>query len=751
MHHHRAGSRAAVRASRPGYGATSRSGACSSGPTVTDGRVYPLFEHGFGPGLDPTSPPPASAVGIRAAGRRSGHAALRASPPVRQERRAIDALAGLGFGHIEIGTVTAQPQPGNPKPRLFGCRRQRRRQPDGLQQRRRRSRRGAARGACRRRLVLGVNVGKTEVVPEDDVAAVLADYGRSTRSPRAARRLPRRQRELAEHAGLRTLQAVERLQPAARSRTSGRSDRAADPGAAAGEGRPDLVDDDAVAVADLVLEMGSRLIATNTTISREGLRSHPRDGRGRGGRALGSAAHGPGHRGGAAAARAGRTRPHADRGRRHHHGRGRPRRLAAGADLLQGYTAFMYERPGWPRRLRHPRRPPREPRGDFGNFQNELYFGAIGVACRRTRSCSPTWRPPPSRRCRRSCVLRRRRQRQRVHPADQRHRVRPVGADAADAARPRPSGTLSVELFGMRLPTPLMLAPIGRDRSGHPGRARRPPRPEASAATGVPMIASTLIVDPLEDVAAALGDTPACSSSTRRTNRDLAASFVKRAERRLQGASSSRSTPGCRAGARATCATGNFPQLRGKAWPTTSPTRSSGELTRRPRRIRGTRCCTWVGDLRQPADLGRPALAALAHRSPAGAQGDLPPRRRAPGDRRGRRRHLLLQPRRPPGQRRRRGDRLLPGVVDAAAASDAPVIFDSGVRRGADVVKALALGATAVGIGRPYAYGLAIGGVPRRRARAALVARRGRPDHGGRRLPDARRPDARRRRRLRVP
>ena len=38
------------------------------------------------------------------------------------------------------------------------------------------------------------------------------------------------------------------------------------------------------------------------------------------------------------------------------------------------------------------------------------------------------------------------------------------------------------------------------------------------------------------------------------------------------------------------------------------------------------------------------------------------------------------------------------------------MLFDSGIRCGADIVKALALGATAVGIGRPYAYGLALGG-----------------------------------------
>ncbi|MBO0830291.1 MAG: alpha-hydroxy-acid oxidizing protein, partial [Streptosporangiales bacterium] len=51
----------------------------------------------------------------------------------------------------------------------------------------------------------------------------------------------------------------------------------------------------------------------------------------------------------------------------------------------------------------------------------------------------------------------------------------------------------------------------------------------------------------------------------------------------------------------------------------------------------------------------------------------------------------------------------LPGVVDAVAGA-VPVFLDSGVRTGADVVKALALGATAVLLGRPYVYALALGG-----------------------------------------
>lgn len=89
---------------------------------------------------------------------------------------------------------------------------------------------------------------------------------------------------------------------------------------------------------------------------------------------------------------------------------------------------------------------------------------------------------------------------------------------------------LSVELFGMTLPSPALLAPVGviglcaQDGHGDLATAR------AAARTGVPMIASTMSADPMEQVAAELGDTPGFFQLYTPTDRELAASFVHRAE-----------------------------------------------------------------------------------------------------------------------------------------------------------------------------------------------------------------------------
>ncbi len=269
---------------------------------------------------------------------------------------------------------------------------------------------------------------------------------------------------------------------------------------------------------------------------------------------------------------------------------------------------------------------------------------------------------------------------------------------------------LSVELFGLTLPSPVFMAPIGviglcaQDGHGDLATAR------AAAATGVPMVASTLTVDPLEDVAAALGGTPGFFQLYTPNDRELAASFVQRAEAAgFKGIVVTLDTwvTGWRP---RDLSTSNFPQLRGHCLAnyTSDPVFRAG-LHRPPEEDPQGAVLRWVqvfGNALTWDDL--PWLRSLT---------DLP---------------LLVKGICHPDDARRARDGgvdgiycsnhggrqangglpaldCLPQVVEAA--DGLPVLFDSGVRSGADVVKALALGATAVGIGRPYAYGLALGGV----------------------------------------
>ncbi|GLU46219.1 quinone-dependent dihydroorotate dehydrogenase [Nocardiopsis ansamitocini] len=182
-------------------------------------------------------------------------------------------LSALGFSHVEIGTVTARPQPGNPAPRLFRLVADRaivnrmgfnNDGSEAVAARLRVQRAGGARG-----LIIGANIGKTKIVPESEA---VADYVASAR----------RFADIADYVavnvsspntpGLRDLQAVEHLRPllAAVRATLDEQGRPELPLLV--KIAPDLADTDIDAVADLALELGLHgIIATNTTISRADL------------------------------------------------------------------------------------------------------------------------------------------------------------------------------------------------------------------------------------------------------------------------------------------------------------------------------------------------------------------------------------------------------------------------------------------------------------------------------------------------
>jgi lactate 2-monooxygenase len=267
---------------------------------------------------------------------------------------------------------------------------------------------------------------------------------------------------------------------------------------------------------------------------------------------------------------------------------------------------------------------------------------------------------------------------------------------------------LSTEVLGTTLPAPVMLAPIGVLGIVHEDGELAVAR--AASSLGVPFILSTAASNTLEDVAKAAGNGPRWFQLYWPNDEEIAASFVSRAEA---------------AGYAAIVVTLDVPQL---AW--------------RPRDLQGAflpfltgeGIANYVGD---PAFLAQ--LDESPEANPTGAvlkwvsvfphptltwerlswlrertslpillKGVLHPKDARKAARAGIDGIIVSNH----GGRQVDGAiaalDALPAVVEEAG--DLPVLLDSGVRTGADAVKAIALGARAVLLGRPYAFGLGVGG-----------------------------------------
>ena len=277
----------------------------------------------------------------------------------------------LGFGYAEVGTVTAHPQAGNPAPRLFRLPADR-----ALLNRMGFNNRGAGELAVqlarhRPPVPIGVNIGKTKATPAADA---VTDYRASARlvAPLASYLVVNVSSP--NTPGLRELQAVESLRPILEGVLLETSETSTP---VLVKIAPDVSDSDVDDIADLALELGlAGIVATNTTVSRDGLRTPGLDGLGEGG------ISGP---------------PVARRAvdvLRRLYGRVGDRltlisvggietaddaweRITAGASLLQGYTGFIYGGGLWPKHI-HDGIARRLHDGGFASLSD-----AVGSAARR--------------------------------------------------------------------------------------------------------------------------------------------------------------------------------------------------------------------------------------------------------------------------------------------------------------------------------------------------------------------------------
>jgi dihydroorotate dehydrogenase len=262
---------------------------------------------------------------------------------------AVKELGQLGFSHVEIGTVTRYPQSGNPKPRLFRLVKD-----EALINRMGFNNHGADQVALRlaklrasgaKLPVIGVNIGKSKIT---ELVDAVSDYEYSTKVLAPVADYIAVNVSSPNTPGLRSLQDVDQLEPilVAVSRS------------ALGKPvlvkiAPDLEDGAVTEVAALVRKLGlAGVIATNTTISREGLLTSNEqvDSFGAGGLS------GP--------VLADRSKEVIVLLRKELDrkfvlisvggvvdGADVSERLSLGADLVQGYTGFVYEGPLWARKI----------------------------------------------------------------------------------------------------------------------------------------------------------------------------------------------------------------------------------------------------------------------------------------------------------------------------------------------------------------------------------------------------------------
>lgn len=269
---------------------------------------------------------------------------------------------------------------------------------------------------------------------------------------------------------------------------------------------------------------------------------------------------------------------------------------------------------------------------------------------------------------------------------------------------------LAVEVLGTRMPAPFLLAPVGVQGIVHDDAELAVAR--AAAATGTPMVVSTASSTPMEDIAAALGETPRWYQLYWVNDREVVESLVRRAEASGYAAivlTLDTLHIGWRDRDLRNSAFLPFLAGKGIAQFTSDPVFRS-RLAEPPEQNIALAGMTWVGMFPNLgltwADCGW--LRQLT-RLPLLAKGVLTPEDARMAIDAGFEGVIVSN----------HGGRQVDGSIAAldalpdvrgVAGDDFPVLMDSGIRRGADVLKAMALGANAVLVGRPYIWGLAVGG-----------------------------------------